>query len=164
MRNFIVIFLSLLLFSCSSNDNEPVVEPEEEDIVIETPLPADAEPYTVYAIRHEKHPLKSECTFIFYFGENPYKEVMMHVRGMDKNGNQIFGKTVYSPLYKDYVSRDDPKWDEHSCSDSFTIHSLACERIAYFKFSLDLDGDGWYEPVTQPWEPVHNYYKDIQWP
>lgn len=164
MRIFIVLLLSLLFFSCNSNDDEPIVEPEEEDIVIETPLPADAEPYTVYAIRHEKHPMKNECTFVFYFGENPYKEEMKHVRGMDKNGNQIFGKTLYSPLYKDYVSSDDPRWNKDSCSDCFTIHSITCERIAYFEFSLDMDGDGWYDPVTQSWKPVHSFFNNIQWP
>lgn len=159
----LMVILPFCFTACSDDDEEPVVKPEE-DIIIETPLPADAESYTVYAIRHEKHPIRSECTFIFYFGENLYKEETMYLQGMDKDGGVVFGKQLYSPLYKDYVSRDDPEWNVNSCSDCFTIQSIECERIAYFMFSLDMDGDGWYDPVTQPWKPVHNFFKNIQWP
>ena len=61
MKTFRFLWTCLLMVTlpfgftaCSDDDEEPVVEPEE-DIIMETPLPADAEPYKVYAFRHEKN-------------------------------------------------------------------------------------------------------------
>ena len=76
---------SFCCISCSSGDAEPVLEPEE-DIIMETPLPADAEPYKVYAFRHEKKQLHSRCYFKFYFGDNPLGLSQKYLEVLDKNG------------------------------------------------------------------------------
>lgn len=146
-----------LSFTACSSDDEPALEPDE-DIVIETPLPADAEAYTVYAIRHEKKAIGSECTFIFNFGDNPLGLELKHVQVISKNGNVLMQKTLYSPLYKEYVPRDDPEWNRESCCDCFTMPCYNCEMIEYFKFTLDYDGDGWEEVFTQPWKSPHDFF------
>ena len=158
---WLIAAITLSFAACSSDDDEPevVIEPKGELIV--TPIPDDAEPYKVYCIRHGEENIFGDkyCTFIFYFGDNPMNLSSNYIQVLDKDGNVLRNKTVYPPTFEDYVSIDDPAYHEGKCSDAIVILSLFCETsIAYFKYSLDLDGDGWDETIKQPWESVHHYY------
>lgn len=156
---WLIAIMPLCFSACSSNE-EPALEPEE-NIVIETPIPDNAEPYKVYCIRHGEEKLLGDkyCTFIFYFGDNPMNLSSEYIQVLDKDGNVLIAKSVYPPTFVDYVSIDDPSYNENKCSDGFKILSRFCEKsVAYFKYSLDLDDDGWDDIIKQPWETVHHYY------
>ena len=166
IRGYFVFVLILLIASieasCSDDnigmDNDSI-KPKGELIV--TPIPDNAEPYKVYCIRHGEENLLGDkyCTFIFYFGDNPMNLSSEYIQVLDKDGNVLIAKSVYPPTFVDYVSIDDPSYNENKCSDGFKILSRFCEKsVAYFKYSLDLDDDGWDDIIKQPWETVHHYY------
>ena len=149
----VVLGMSLGNTSCS-NDDEPNVEPEE-NVLIETPLPADAEPGKVYALRHDKK--NGKCVFQFYFGKTRSEELgsayigaTAILQACDINGNIIDECRLQAP--------DTPK--EHLSSDqmdTFTISTYICEKIRTFKISVYDGSDSFNDPVeyTQQYRSPH---------
>jgi len=152
---------SFCCISCSSGDAEPVLEPEE-DIIMETPLPADAEPYKVYAFRHEKKQLHSRCYFKFYFGDNPLGLSQKYLEVLDKNGKKIFEKTLYPPTHPKYEAVDESNYSQvyerGHYNDVFALTPAQCELVGSFRILIDTNGDGRNESVVQKWESPHRFY------
>ena len=170
MRGYFVFVLLLVIASieasCSDDSNSiknDSTTPKGELIV--TPIPNNAEPYKIYAVKHfeKKDFLDEKCTFIFNFGDNPKNLSNIYVQVLDKKGNVIVDKTLYPPSDPDYISADDSSYREEYNSDAIIMLSFLCENsIAYFKYSYDIDDDGWNETIKQPWETVHHYYLNIE--
>lgn len=119
------------LTSCSSDDHEPIPEPEEE--VILTPIPDGAEPGKIYAIKHDKK--NDTCTFQFYFGDNSTEEMkeiysnsLVSLSIHDSTGRTLFSYTLHSPDFE----HNSPSglWD------TFSLPCYICERIHSFEFEI----------------------------
>ncbi|MBQ6038397.1 MAG: hypothetical protein IJL37_07020 [Bacteroidaceae bacterium] len=154
----------LLVFSSCSDNDDPAVEPEEE-IVIETPLPADAEPGKIYALSHEK--LHATCKFQFYFGDNSteelrdkYSNAAVGLSVLDNKGNEVLYFFLHSPDF-------DPSFRYTGfLYDTFELSSYWCERIGSFEYHLSYNADEDFtrnnkygaEIVKQEWRSPHSFF------
>lgn len=150
------------LTSCSSDDDEPIPEPEEE--VILTPIPDGAEPGKIYAISHDKK--NDVCTFQFYFGDysteelrEKYSNVSVELRILDSAGNEVI--QISGGLH----SHDfDNTW-EKMFRDTFEMPCYLCERIRKFEYRYFYPFDeDWTrqrkygeETYTQLWNSPHSF-------
>ena len=145
------------LTSCSSDDHEPIPEPEEE--VILTPIPDGAEPGKIYAISHDKK--KDVCTFQLYFGKTRAEELgeaymgaRAIVKALDSRGNILFEYLLHAPDTPDSVLYLGARLD------TFTVYCHQCEAIRSFE-SVIYDGeDAFNDPVevSQQYRSPHTFF------
>ena len=162
--SFTFMAIVLLVFSSCSDNDDPAVEPEEE-IVIETPLPADAEPGKIYALSHEK--LHATCKFQFYFGDNSTDELrdkfsnsLVELRMLDNRGNEIDHIILHSPDY------DSSFYYSGFIYDTFELVTYQCERISKFEYRLGYSADKDFtrnqkygsQIYVQEWRSPHSFF------
>lgn len=167
-RNFswtclLMVGMYLSCLSCSNNV-DPTGQPEE-DIVIETPLPADAEPGKIYPLNHDKK--NATCKFQFYFGDNSteelrdkYSNAAVVLNVLDNKGNEIFNCILHSPDF------DSSFYYSGFIFDTFELSSYFCERISAFEYRYSYSADEDFtrnnkygaEIVKQEWRSPHSFF------
>jgi len=138
--------LALSFTTCSSDDDDPIVE---EETFIEGPMPKNLHVGMLYPISHDKK--NDVCTFGIYLGENPSKEMIdaMELRTVYVHMYDRYGE-VYN--YQNYRNHFDPVkgtysdglniWNEEKrhwefCHDNtITLSCAACEIVTKIKISI----------------------------
>ena len=154
---WLITGITLSFTACSSDDDEPIVEPEDE--VILTPIPSNAEPGMIYAISHDKK--NDTCTFQAFFGKTRLEELgdayigaRIHMKAYDNMGNVIVDYLLHAS--------DTPEESlyESAMMDTFTIPCFLCERIRSFETTM-YDGEDAFNPPVEhvySWSSPHQNY------
>ena len=152
-----VLGVSVCGISCSSDEDEPIVD--ETDYVIETPIPANPEVNKVYAIKHDGK--SGKCTFQFYFGKTRAEELGEEYMGatvkltaLDNRRNVLFEYLLHAP--------DTPEDNLYTGAmlDTFTIYCQQCEAIRSFESTVYDGEDSFKDPVEvkQQYRAPHAFF------
>ena len=157
-----VLGMSVCCTSCSSDEEEPIPEPEEDEVIYGTPTEDDIG--KLYDISHDRKTWPWVCTFGFYFGDNPSEELIKRFSDCTIQINYYSQNGYYGTTHVPA----DPFRPNYEIGDTFTLPYYTCEQIVKFEIIIrpsdeEERKDGTKEERwEQDFKPVHDYFKYFQ--